>query len=118
MKTAQSFSAAVRATKINTVAAPTPEHAIKLFDFIIEKAERRAPEGYESPEQRYYRWYEGLCDCVAEVLLPEIEPMFIRYLKVLEKNNDPDLGFETLYDYGGEPRAQRDAYVACIASLD
>lgn len=118
MKTAPSFAAAVRATKIETAAAPTPAHAIKLFDFVIEKAERHAPEGYESPEQRYFRWYEGLCDVVASPLLPEVEPMFIRYLKVLEKNSDPDLGFESLYDYGGEPRAQRDAYIACIASLE
>lgn len=118
MKIATSFAAAVRATKINTAAPPTPAHAIKLFDFVIEKAERHAPDEFETPEQKYFRWYTALCDCVAEKLLPEIEPMFIRYLKVLEKNNDPDLGFEALYDYGGEPRAQRDAYVACVASLD
>lgn len=118
MKTANAFTAAVRATKIETAPVPTPEHAIKLFDFVIQKSERNAPDGYETPAEKYFRWYAELCDCVAESLLPEVEPMFIRYLKVLEKNNDPNLvGFES-YNYGGEERAQHDAYIACTASLN
>lgn len=118
MKVAASFTAAFRATKINTALAPTPEHAIKLFDFVIEKAERKAPE-FETPEQRYFRWYEGLCDCVAESLLPEVEPMFIRYIKLLDKNSDPDMGFTPSYEsYGGESRAQADAYAASIATFE
>lgn len=114
MKTMSSFAAAVRATKIST-ATIVPEHAIRLFDFVIEKAERHAPEG-ETAEERNFRWYSAMAECVAENLLPEVEPMFIRYLKVLDRNADAELFIETP-SYGGEARAQRDAYIACIASL-
>lgn len=114
MKTMSSFAAAVRATKIST-ATIVPEEAIRLFDFVIEKAERHVPED-ETAEERNFRWYSAMAECVAEGLLPDVEPMFIRYLKVLDRNTDAELFVETPF-YGGEPRAQRDAYIACTASL-
>ena len=108
----------LRVARIPTFAV-VPEHAIKLFDRVIEETEADAYR--EHPEDRWARvqfWKEEILSRVAPTLRGLVAVQFHEYIAALDRGNDSDpYGFDNVPPYGGEPRAQHDAYMACCASL-
>jgi len=104
------------------VFAVVPEHAIKMFDRVIEETEVFATARH--PNDIWGRvefWKEEILSRVSRPLRGLVAVQFHEYIAALMRNDDDetadDFGFSTHPPYGGEARAQRDAYLACTASL-
>lgn len=103
--------------------AVVPEHAIKLFDYVIEETEVDAFKA--SPDDVWGRvafWKKEILSRVAPRLRGLVATQYHEYIATLRRNDDGGLfsspfGFDNVPPYGGEARAQRDAYLACTASL-
>lgn len=98
-----------------------PEHAIALFDKIIEENEGEALAKFGDDQWQRIAY---LKDLVLETVLPSLRGMiagqFHEYIAALLRNESVEVdlyGFDNVPSYGGEARAQRDAYLACTASL-
>ena len=120
-----SFAAKVAATKVEARAAKILTPAmIGLFDRVIERAEQEKispDEGFASEE---YRWYTMLADMVSVDMLAELTPHFIRYCKVLKRNQSAtiepteEMPEEMIPARPNiEAIVQQHAYDACCASL-
>jgi hypothetical protein len=93
-----------------------PEHAMLMFDRIIEETETEALLAH--PDDVWGRvefWKEVILDKIPPGNRGQIAGQFHEYVAALLRNEDevPNIPY-----YGGEARAQRDAYLACTASLD
>lgn len=97
--------------------AVVPEHAIKLFDRIMERDEAEALRAHPNDEWAQIEfWKERILESVASNVRGVIAVYYHEYIAAIKRNDDP-YGFNNLPPYGGEARAQRDAYLACTASL-
>jgi hypothetical protein len=100
-----------------------PEHAQKLFDRVIEETEAVAVAAH--PDDVWGRiefWKEEILSRVSPVLRGLVAVQYHEYVAALMRGDDADgaadpFGFGSRPPYGGEARAQRDAYMACCASL-
>jgi hypothetical protein len=109
-----------QAIKVRIAARPqfavVPEHAIKLFDKVIEETEVEAFAQHTGFWARVDFWKNEVLRRVTPSLRGLVAVQFHEYIAALARGDDP-YGFETAPSYGGEARAQHDAYVACTASL-
>jgi hypothetical protein len=98
-----------------------PAHAIALFDHIIERDESEAvTECGDDSWARIYFFKERVLAATASDLRGQIAGQFHEYIAALMRNDGVEVdpyGFDNVPNYGGEARAQRDAYLACTASL-
>lgn len=98
-----------------------PSHAIALFDHIIEKNEGEALAKFgEDGWGRIEFFKELVLAATAKNLRGQIAVQFHEYIAALLRNESVEVdlyGFDNVPSYGGEARAQRDAYLACTASL-
>lgn len=116
-----SFAAKVAATKVEARSAKILKPAmIALFDRVIERAEQgkiSPDEGFASEE---YRWYTMLAEMVSREMLEALTPHFIRYCKVLKRNQSATIE-PTEEMIPSRPNieaiVQQHAYDACCASL-
>jgi hypothetical protein len=95
-----------------------PEHAVKLFDKVVEETEAEALRLY--PNDLWARidfWKEAILDKTPPNHRGMIAVQVHEYFAALLRNEDEDLTVD-IPSYGGEARAQHDAYMACCASLD
>jgi hypothetical protein len=94
-----------------------PEHAIALFDKVISETEAEAmrlhPKSYWD---RVEFWKREILDAVAAPLRGLVAVQVHEYFAALLRNEEEDLTVD-IPSYGGEARAQHDAYMACCASL-
>jgi hypothetical protein len=101
--------------------AIVPEHAIKLFDRVIEENEVEALRKHPNNEWERIQFWK---DCVMDSVLPRLRGLvavqYHEYIASLMRGGDACVVDDTppRPSYGGEARAQRDAYLACCASLD
>lgn len=99
-----------------------PEHAIKMFDHVIERDEADAFKAHPDDEWgRIAFWKERILEDTLPRLRGIVSVYYHEYIASLRRGDggtevDP-YGFDDLPPYGGEARAQRDAYLACTASL-
>ena len=94
-----------------------PEHAIALFDHVIEQTETEAVLAH--PDDQWARidfWKTAILEKVASSQKGMIAGQFHEYFATLLRNEGDSSS--TVPSYGGEARAQYDAYMACCASLD
>lgn len=99
-----------------------PEHAIKMFDRVIEQTSAEAITTH--PDDKWGQvefWKEAILDRVLPRLRGIVAVYYHEYIASLMRGDntveaDP-YGFDDVPPYGGEARAQRDAYTACTASL-
>ncbi|NDC55320.1 MAG: hypothetical protein EBZ69_00540 [Alphaproteobacteria bacterium] len=99
-----------------------PEHAIRMFDHVIEREEADAFKAY--PDDQWGRiafWKARILKDTLPHLRGIISVYYHEYIASLMRGDgdvevDP-YGFDNPPSYGGEARAQRDAYLACTASL-
>jgi hypothetical protein len=99
-----------------------PQHAISLFDRVIEETEVEATRLH--PDNVWGRvefWKGEILSRVAAPLRGLVAVQFHEYIAATMRGGD---GVEVETDdygpvpsYGGEARAQHDAYMACCASL-
>jgi hypothetical protein len=87
-----------------------PEHAIKMFDRVIEQTSAEAIAAH--PDDRWGQI--AFWKAIVTVYYHEYIASLLRGDGGLE--TDP-YGFDDVPSYGGESRAQHDAYMACSASL-
>lgn len=99
-----------------------PEHAIKMFDRVIEQTSAEAIATH--PDDKWGQiefWKEAILDRVLPRLRGIVAVYYHEYIASLMRgdgNVETDqYGFDDIPPYGGEARAQRDAYMACTASL-
>lgn len=103
--------------------AVVPEHAISLFDRVIEETEAEALR--QHPNDVWGRvdfWKGEILKRVALPLRGLVAVQYHEYVAALMRGDEGDgaddpYGFGRRPPYGGEARAQRDAYMACCASL-
>lgn len=105
--------------------AVVPEHSLKLFDRVIEQRETEALRLFPDNEwERVQYWKEE----IMELTLPELRGVIAGYYHeyiaallrndVLEVETEDPFGFnDRPYNPYAETVAQRDAYLACTASL-
>ena len=105
--------------------AIVPEHAIKLFDRVIEQREADGLRLFPKDEWgRIQYWKEE----ILELTLPKLRGVIAGYFHenvaalmrndLLDVETDDEFGFANLpYNPYAENVAQRDAYLACTASL-
>lgn len=102
-----------------------PEHAIKLFDRVIEQREAEALRLHPDDEWgRIQYWKEEIMEVTLPRLRGVIAGYYHEYIAALMRNDvldietDDPYGFNTRpYNEYAEAVAQRDAYIACTASL-
>lgn len=100
-----------------------PDHAIKMFDRVIGETEAEALRLHsEDVWARVDFWKSEVLRRVAAPLRGLVAVQFHEYIAALMRGDDSDgtadpYGFGSRPPYGGEARAQRDAYMACCASL-
>ena len=98
-----------------------PEHAIKLFDHMIEEHEGEALAKFgDDLWARIAFIKERVLEAVVPRLRGMIAGQFHEYVAALLRNDNVELdpyGFDNVPAYGGEARAQYDAHMACCASL-
>lgn len=106
--------------------AVVPEHAIKLFDRVIEQTETEALRQFPDDEWgRIQFWKEEVMELTLPKLRGVIAGYFHEYVAALMRNDLLDIepvsdefGFNgRAYNPHAEAIAQRDAYLACTASL-
>lgn len=96
-----------------------PQHAISLFDKVMSESEADALRLHPNDEWARIAYFKReILRCVAPSLRGMIAGQFHEYVATLRRNDSNDDGFDYVPSYGGEARAQRDAYLACCASLD
>jgi hypothetical protein len=101
-----------------------PEHAIKLFDRVIEQREAEALRLFPDNEwERIQYWKEEIMELTLPKLRGVIAGYYHEYIAALMRNDvleveaDPYGFSERQYNEYAEVVAQRDAYLACTASL-
>lgn len=99
-----------------------PEHAIKMFDRVIEQTSAEAVAAH--PDDKWGQiefWKEEILSRVLPKLRGIVTVYYHEYIASLMRGDDnvdvDPYGFDDVPPYGGEARAQRDAYMACSASL-
>jgi hypothetical protein len=101
-----------------------PEHAIKLFDRVIEQTADEAVSAH--PDDRWGQiefWKEEILSRVLPKLRGIVSVYYHEYIASLLRGEEADLGddpygFEDRgYNPHAEAIARRDAYAACTASL-
>ena len=123
LKTKDAISSrAVRKPEFSVV----PEHAIKMFDRIVEQTEVEALT--EHPDDEWARiqfWKDKILSRVLPKLRGVIAGYYHEYVAALMRNDvldivesDDPYGFsDRPYNPYAEGVAQRDAYIACSAAL-
>jgi hypothetical protein len=92
-----------------------PEHAIALFDKVMSETESEAQRLHPDDEWARIAYFKGeVLKCVAPSLRGIVAVQFHEYVATLRRNDDVVVDIPS---YGGEARAQHDAYMACCASL-
>lgn len=99
------------------VFAVVPEHAIRLFDRVIEETEVEAFKEHKGFWARVNFWKNEVLSRVTPALRGIVAVQFHEYIAALSRGDTPALD-PAAPSYGGEARAQHDAYMACCASLD
>lgn len=103
-----------------------PEHAIKLFDRVIEQNEAEGLRKFPKDEWgRIQFWKEEIMKVTLPQLRGVIAVYYHEYMAALRRNEslavvpgDDEFGFMSRpYNPHAEAIAQRDAYLACTASL-
>lgn len=102
-----------------------PEHAIKLFDRVIEQNEAEGLRLFPDDEWgRIQYWKEEIMELTLPKLRGVIAGYYHEYIAALMRNDvlsvttDDEFGFNSRpYNPHAEAIAQRDAYLACTASL-
>lgn len=102
-----------------------PEHAIKLFDRVIEQNEAEGLRLFPDDEWgRIQYWKEEIMEVTLPKLRGVIAGYYHEYIAALMRNDvlaietDDEFGFNNrAYNPHAEAIAQRDAYLACTASL-
>lgn len=102
-----------------------PEHAIKLFDRVIEQNEAEGLRLFPDDEWgRIQHWKEEIMDVTLPKLRGVIAGYYHEYIAALMRNDvlaietEDEFGFNNRpYNPHAEAIAQRDAYIACTASL-
>lgn len=102
-----------------------PEHAIKLFDRVIEQRESEALRLFPKDEWRRIQfWKEEIMELTLPRLRGVIAGYYHEYIAALMRNDLLDIETDDLYGFNDRPYnpyaelvAQRDAYLACTASL-
>jgi len=102
-----------------------PEHAIKLFDRVIEQREAEAVRLFPDDEWgRIQFWKEEIMEVTLPKLRGVIAGYYHEYIAALMRNDVLDIETDDPYGFNGRPYneyaeavAQRDAYIACTASL-
>lgn len=105
--------------------AIVPEHAIKLFDRVIEQTETEALRLCPDDEWgRIQFWKEEVMEVTLPKLRGVIAVYFHEYIAALMRNDLLDVAVDDEFGFNGRPYneyaeaiAQRDAYLACTASL-
>ena len=104
--------------------AVVPEHAIKMFDRVIEQTSADAVAAH--PDDRWGQiefWKGAILDRVLPKLRGIVAVYYHEYIASLLRGeeavlDDDPYGFEDRgYNPNAEAIAQRDAYMACTASL-
>lgn len=101
-----------------------PQHAITLFDRVIEETEAEATRLHPADVWGRVEFWKGeILSRIAAPLRGLVAVQFHEYIAATMRGDggvEPvsDDGFGPVPSYGGEARAQRDAYLACTASLD
>lgn len=113
-----------RATK-TPLFAVVPEHAIKMFDRIIEQTETEALSKH--PKDKWARiqfWKDKIMSRVLPRLRGVVAGYYHEYVAALKRNDTPEVELDDSYGFSSRPYneyaeaiAQRDAYLACTASL-
>lgn len=103
--------------------AVVPEHAIKLFDRVIEETEAEAFKTHaDDVWGRIEFWKNEILSRVTPHLRGLVAVQYHEYIAALRRNDD-DFGVDPYgfnnrpYNPNAEAVAQRDAYAACCASL-
>lgn len=107
------------------VFAVVPEHAIKLFDRIIEQTETEALTLHPDNQwERIQFWKNKILTRVLPSLRGVVAGYYHEYVAALLRNDtleteldDPYAFSDRAYNPHAETIAQRDAYLACTASL-
>lgn len=102
-----------------------PEHAIKLFDRVIEQRETEALRLFPDDEWgRIQFWKEEIMELTLPKLRGVVAGYYHEYIAALLRNEVVDIETDDPFDFSGRPYnaqaeaiAQRDAYLACTASL-
>lgn len=97
--------------------AIVPDHARMLFDRVMAETEMEALANWPKDEQVWDRvqfWKDEILSKVSPALRGLVAVQFHEYVAVTMRNDESPV----VPSYGGEARAQRDAYMACCASLD
>lgn len=102
-----------------------PEHAIKMFDRVIEQTSAEAIAAH--PDDRWGQiefWKEAILDRVLPRLRGVVAGYYHEYIASLLRGEEAVLDDEDTYGFHDRPYnahaeqiAQRDAYMACTASL-
>lgn len=101
-----------------------PEHAIKMFDRVIEQNAAEAVAAH--PGDRWGQiefWKEAILERVLPKLRGIVSVYYHEYIASLLRGDEAEIGddpygFESReYNPHAEAIAQRDAYMACTASL-
>lgn len=100
--------------------AVVPQHAIALFDRVMEETEVEAFKQHKGFWARVDFWKAEVLRRVTPSLRGLVAVQFHEYIAALARGDGDCVeptGFENIPPYGGEARAQYDAYIACTASL-
>lgn len=105
--------------------AVVPEHAIKLFDRVVEQTETEALRQFPDDEWgRIQFWKEEVMEVTLPKLRGVIAGYFHEYIAALMRNDLLDVPVDDEFSFSDRPYneyaeaiAQRDAYLACTASL-
>jgi hypothetical protein len=100
--------------------AVVPAHAIALFDRVMEETEVEAFTAHKGFWARVDFWKAEVLRRVTPSIRGLVAVQFHEYIAALARGGDGDCvsgGFDNVPPYGGEARAQHDAYIACTASL-
>lgn len=121
-------SATKKAILLRTARKPSfsvvPEHAIKMFDRVIEQTAAEAVATH--PDDKWGQiefWKEAILDRVLPSLRGIISVYYHEYIASLIRGEQAEIeddhyGFDQReYNPHAEAIAQRDAYMACTASL-
>jgi len=101
-----------------------PEHSMKMFDHVIEQTEAEALAAYPDDEWgRIQFWKREILSRVSNRLRGIVAVQFHEYVAALMRGDDND-GSADPYGFGDRPYnpnaeqvAQRDAYLASVATF-
>jgi len=106
-----------------TASCVVPASAIALIERVMEDKAAKAAEKFpDSYWERVAFLKAAVLAAVPPGLRGTFADRFHEYAAACQRGDDAEagddeFGFANRPDYGGEPRAQRDAYFACTASL-